>query len=90
MVHISRLRNKIEDDPQKPEYLKTIRALVINFTIYGQNDDKKDLKSVSFQLSVCISADNNGYNSGSGTFVFRKRIDRGAACQGAISGKGHH
>lgn len=27
MVHISRLRNKIEDDPQKPEYLKTIRGI---------------------------------------------------------------
>jgi len=27
MVHISRLRNKIEDDPQNPEYLKTIRGI---------------------------------------------------------------
>lgn len=27
MVHISHLRNKIEDDPQSPEYIKTIRGL---------------------------------------------------------------
>ena len=27
MVHISRIRNKIEDDPQNPEYLKTIRGI---------------------------------------------------------------
>ncbi|KLU38962.1 MAG: PhoP family transcriptional regulator [Peptococcaceae bacterium 1109] len=27
MVHISRLRSKIEDDPQKPTYLKTIRGI---------------------------------------------------------------
>jgi len=27
MVHISRLRNRIEDDPQKPNYLKTIRGI---------------------------------------------------------------
>lgn len=27
MVHISRLRNRIEDDPQNPEYLKTIRGI---------------------------------------------------------------
>lgn len=27
MVHISRLRNKIEDDPQNPAYLKTIRGI---------------------------------------------------------------
>ena len=27
MVHISRIRNRIEDDPQKPEYLKTIRGI---------------------------------------------------------------
>ena len=27
MVHISRLRNRIEDDPQNPKYLKTIRGL---------------------------------------------------------------
>ncbi|HHW30056.1 MAG TPA: response regulator transcription factor [Clostridiaceae bacterium] len=27
MVHISRIRNKIEDDPQKPKYLKTVRGI---------------------------------------------------------------
>ncbi len=27
MVHISRIRNRIEDDPQKPEYLKTVRGI---------------------------------------------------------------
>ena len=27
MVHISRIRSRIEDDPQKPEYLKTIRGI---------------------------------------------------------------
>jgi DNA-binding response OmpR family regulator len=27
MVHISRLRNRIEDDPQNPKYLKTIRGI---------------------------------------------------------------
>jgi DNA-binding response OmpR family regulator len=27
MVHISRVRNRIEDDPQRPKYLKTIRGI---------------------------------------------------------------
>jgi DNA-binding response OmpR family regulator len=27
MVHISRIRGRIEDDPQKPKYLKTIRGI---------------------------------------------------------------
>ena len=27
MVHISRMRSRIEDDPQKPKYLKTIRGI---------------------------------------------------------------
>lgn len=31
MVHISRLREKIEDDPKNPEYLKTIRGLGYRF-----------------------------------------------------------
>lgn len=31
MVHISKLREKIEDDPRNPEYLKTIRGLGYRF-----------------------------------------------------------
>ena len=27
MVHISRLREKVEDDPKKPEYIKTVRGI---------------------------------------------------------------
>jgi DNA-binding response OmpR family regulator len=27
MVHISRIRSRIEDDPQKPQYIKTIRSI---------------------------------------------------------------
>ncbi|NLD98382.1 MAG: response regulator transcription factor, partial [Fibrobacter sp.] len=27
MVHISRIRNRIENDPQRPRYLKTIRGI---------------------------------------------------------------
>lgn len=27
MVHISRIRNRIEDDPQNPEYIKTVRGI---------------------------------------------------------------
>ncbi len=27
MVHISRIRSRIEDDPQKPQYIKTIRGI---------------------------------------------------------------
>jgi DNA-binding response OmpR family regulator len=27
MVHISNLRNKVEDDPKNPTYIKTIRGL---------------------------------------------------------------
>ena len=27
MVHISRIRSRIEDDPQKPEYIKTVRGI---------------------------------------------------------------
>jgi DNA-binding response OmpR family regulator len=32
MVHISNLRDKIEDNPKKPEYLKTVRGLGYKFT----------------------------------------------------------
>lgn len=31
MVHMSRLREKIEDDPRKPKYLKTVRGLGYKF-----------------------------------------------------------
>ena len=31
MVHISNLRDKIEDDPRRPEYLKTVRGLGYKF-----------------------------------------------------------
>ena len=27
MVHISRLREKVEDDSKKPEYIKTVRGI---------------------------------------------------------------
>ena len=32
MVYISRLRNKIEDDPQNPVYIQTVRGLGYRFT----------------------------------------------------------
>lgn len=36
MVHISRLRSRIEDDPQKPRYLKTIRG--IGYKLHDMGD----------------------------------------------------
>jgi DNA-binding response OmpR family regulator len=36
MVHISHLRSKIEDDPQNPEYLKTIRGIGYKFHKVGE------------------------------------------------------
>lgn len=33
MVHISRLREKVEDDPKQPKYIKTIRGLGYKFTV---------------------------------------------------------
>lgn len=36
MVHISRLRSRIEDDPQKPKYLKTIRGIGYKLHYIGE------------------------------------------------------
>ena len=36
MVHISRIRNRIEDDPQNPRYLKTIRGIGYKFHYTGE------------------------------------------------------
>lgn len=38
MVHISRIRNKIEDDPQYPEYLKTIRGIGYKIHYTGERE----------------------------------------------------
>lgn len=37
MVHISRIRGRIEDDPQKPKYLKTIRGIGYKLHYIGEN-----------------------------------------------------
>ena len=36
MVHISRIRSRIEDDPQKPKYLKTIRGIGYKLHYIGE------------------------------------------------------
>ena len=36
MVHISRIRSRIEDDPQNPEYLKTIRGIGYKLHYIGE------------------------------------------------------
>jgi len=36
MVHISRIRSRIEDDPQKPKYLKTIRGIGYKLHYLGE------------------------------------------------------
>jgi DNA-binding response OmpR family regulator len=36
MVHISRIRNQIEDNPQSPQYLKTIRGIGYKFHYTGE------------------------------------------------------
>lgn len=33
MVYVNRLRNKVEDNPQKPEYIVTVRGLGYRFTL---------------------------------------------------------
>lgn len=40
MVHISRLRNRIEDDPQNPKYLKTIRGIGYKLHYTGEGDEE--------------------------------------------------
>ena len=42
MVHISRLRSKIEDDPQKPTYLKTIRGIGYKLHYTGKGHEARD------------------------------------------------
>lgn len=37
MVHISRIRSRIEDDPQDPKYLKTIRGIGYKLHYIGEN-----------------------------------------------------
>lgn len=37
MVHISRIRSRIEDDPQKPKYLRTIRGIGYKLHYIGEN-----------------------------------------------------
>ncbi|NLT39528.1 MAG: response regulator transcription factor [Clostridiales bacterium] len=37
MVHISRVRSRIEDDPQKPKYLKTIRGIGYKLHCVGED-----------------------------------------------------
>lgn len=41
MVHISRIRNRIEDDPQNPRYLKTIRGIGYKLHYTGNEQIKK-------------------------------------------------
>lgn len=43
MVHISRLRSRIEDNPQKPLYLKTIRGIGYKLHYTGENNEKKTI-----------------------------------------------
>lgn len=43
MVHISRIRNRIEDDPQEPKYLKTIRGIGYKLHYTCENNEKKTI-----------------------------------------------
>jgi DNA-binding response OmpR family regulator len=39
MVHFSNLRNKIESDPRKPEFIKTVRGIGYKFSKSGASDE---------------------------------------------------
>lgn len=39
MVYINRLRNKIEDDPQKPKYIMTVRGMGYRFRAQTENGE---------------------------------------------------
>ncbi|HHZ00346.1 MAG TPA: response regulator transcription factor [Tissierellia bacterium] len=43
MVHISRIRNRIEDDPQEPKYLKTIRGIGYKLHYTGGKNEKETI-----------------------------------------------
>lgn len=40
MVHISRIRSRIEDDPQSPEYIKTVRGIGYKLHYTGNRHEK--------------------------------------------------
>ena len=42
MVHISRIRSRIEDDPQKPKHLKTIRGIGYKLHYTGASHEKEN------------------------------------------------
>lgn len=44
MVHIRRLRIKIEDDPNQPVYLKTVRGVGYQFTVIQETEQTKPEK----------------------------------------------
>lgn len=39
MVHIRRIRNKLEDDPNVPKYIKTVWGLGYKFSLKDENDE---------------------------------------------------
>lgn len=38
MVHIRRLRSKIEDDPDEPRYIRTVRGVGYQFVVDPQDE----------------------------------------------------
>ena len=46
MVHISRIRNRIEDDPQNPKYLKTIRGIGYKLHYTGEKYEEKTVQPI--------------------------------------------